>query len=333
MTDGAEQNEPSSSSAPGDGRTDNAPHLNSLLGNDGPGAVGLALSSTNGRIHDLDSDKTIPREERDLLRLYYTGEQAKLQLKLTMLGETEKIKAIESEIEKARQDLDSARSTGSPEGDESGKAKRYSLNEKALIEAKSKLQKAFSALEHLCQDDAKHEAQKPSASSWESTRKWQAITPADLQPAIEAIRHAFENKGCWRSKQSTMKLCFAALHPSPPNSSSQPEAGNLNPYRHFLVAFLGSQVEKLLLGANQSAPAIFKSYLDVLQTALKIAVRASFEDVLVIGAAQIDVLSMHPVEWAKRHLEILVVGQKAAIRVWTKEVCDPMKLAMAGDLG
>ena len=64
------------------------------------------------------------------------------------LGEIERIEAIESGSEKAQQDLDSARSNALPEEDESGKAKRQSLNEQALVEARSELQKAFSALEN-----------------------------------------------------------------------------------------------------------------------------------------------------------------------------------------
>lgn len=49
---------------------------------EGPGLLGAGLSWTKSRIRDLDSDKTIPCEQRDLLRLYYTREREKLQLKL-----------------------------------------------------------------------------------------------------------------------------------------------------------------------------------------------------------------------------------------------------------
>ena len=88
---------------------------------------------------------------------------------------------------------------------------QQSLAEEALVKARSDVQKASAALERFCQDDAKWEQQRTSARRWESSRKWQAITPDELQPAVEAIRHTFEHSGCWRSKQSTMKLCYAAL--------------------------------------------------------------------------------------------------------------------------
>jgi integrase len=108
----------------------------------------------------------------------------------------------------------------------------------------------------------------PTAERWELSRKWEAITPDELRAALEAIRHTFEHYGCWRPKQCTMKLCFAALHPASPNDSGRAEAEDLGPYRRFLVALLGPRVESLLLGSNHPAPVIFKSYLDVLEAAL-----------------------------------------------------------------
>jgi hypothetical protein len=265
MIDGAKKNDPSASDASSDNRTDNSVPKRAFPGEDGPGAVGLHLSWIKGHIRDLGTDKALPRGERDLLRLYYSREREKFQFKLGVLGETEKIKAIESAIEKAKKNLDSPR----PE-------EEYSLAEEALVKARSELQKTSSALEHLSREDAKWEQHKTSARRWELSRKWEAITPEELRPAVEAIRHTFEHYGCWRSKQSTMKLCFAALHPESPNDLGRREVENLDPYRRSLVALLGRLVERSLLGAKHPAPVIFKSYLDVLETALKIAIRTGF---------------------------------------------------------
>jgi hypothetical protein len=33
---------------------------------------------------------------------------------------------------------------------------------------------------------------------------------------------------------------------------------------------------------------------------------------------------MHPVEWTKRQLDILISSEKSGIRVWTRQVCDPL---------
>jgi hypothetical protein len=316
MSDGAEKSDPSASDASSDTQTENSLPKRAFPGEDGPGVVGLRLSRIKGHISDLGTDKALPREERDLLRSYYTREREKFQFRLGVLGETEKIKAIESTIEKARKDVNSPRSE-----------EEYSLAEEALVKARSELQKTSLAVDHLSREDAEWEQQRISARRWELSRKWEAITPDELRPAVEAIRHTFEHYGCWQSKQSTMKLCFAALHPASPNDLGRADVHNLDPYRRFLVSLLGREVERALLGANHPAPFIFKSYLDVLETALKIAVRKSFENTFKIAKAQTDLVGMHPVEWAKRHMEILVAAQKAGIRVWIKEVCDPPDLS------
>jgi hypothetical protein len=41
-------------------------------------------------------------------------------------------------------------------------------------------------------------------------RRWEAITPEELRPAVVAIRKTFDHN-CWKCEQSTGKLCFAAL--------------------------------------------------------------------------------------------------------------------------
>jgi hypothetical protein len=99
VTGVAEKNEPSASNASGSSRTDdNSIPKGISPDKEGPGQVGVALSWTKNRIRDLDSDRTIPREERDIRRLYYTSERGKLQVKLRVFGEAEKIKPLENAI-------------------------------------------------------------------------------------------------------------------------------------------------------------------------------------------------------------------------------------------
>src|SRR5579864_2290014 len=179
MTNGPEHSEPSAPNASSDSRTDdNSAPRGVLPDEEGPGLVGVALSWTNSRIRDLDNDKTIPRGERDLLRLYYTREREKLQLKLRVFGEAEKIRALES----APRPDDEGREAGS----------EHAVVEGALVRARSELQKASTALEHLCRDEATWEKQGALARKWQQSRKWQAITPEELQPAVEAIRDKVE---------------------------------------------------------------------------------------------------------------------------------------------
>jgi hypothetical protein len=246
--------------------------------------------------------------------LYYTREQEKLQLKLRVFGETEKIKALESAI----QPEDQVQTGGS----------ERSIDEEALVRARSELKKATAALEHLCRDEAKWKAQEPAARKWQQSRKWQAITPEELQPAVEAIRHKVEHYGFWQSKQSTMKLCVAALHPQTISS----DLARLAPYKRFLGALLGRQIENLLFGPDQPAPVIFKGYLELLEACMKSVVQNGFQEMFEVAKARTDVLGTHPVEWTKRQLDILISAEKSGIRVWTKQVCDPLDYSNGASL-
>jgi hypothetical protein len=274
-----------------------------------------------------------------------------------VLGNTERVKSCEDALQEAGKALDFARSEGGrqeatriwqarvgsesvagtanlsgrdsstdrPEEAEIRRAEsQRSLAEAALIKARSELQTASTELESLSLGDRKWKDGETAAKRWELSRKWEVITPDELRPAVEAIRHIFEHRYCWQSKQSTMKLCFAALHPASPDCSGRAEIENLESYKHFLITLLGPQVDRLLLGSNHPAPVIFKSYLDVLEAALKIALRANFKELFEIAKVRTDLLGMHPVEWAKRHIDILLAFQKRGIRIWIKEVCDPM---------
>jgi hypothetical protein len=70
MTDGAEKKATSAFNASSDSRKDdNSVPIGVFPNEEGPGQVGVALSWTKSRIRDLDTDKTISREERDVLRL------------------------------------------------------------------------------------------------------------------------------------------------------------------------------------------------------------------------------------------------------------------------
>jgi hypothetical protein len=119
-----------------------------------------------------------------------------------------------------------------------------------------------------------------------------------------------------------MKLCYAALHPPATTEAVRKEIEALIPYRRSLVALLGREIEPLLLGSGHPAPVIFRSYIDILESALKVVVRAVFQEIVEIAEARRDLLHTHPLEWTKRQVEILISGVKSSIRVWIKSVCD-----------
>jgi hypothetical protein len=150
---------------------------------------------------------------------------------------------------------------------------------------------------------------------------WQDITPKELQPAVTAIRKAF-NDASWRCGESAKRLCFASLHPTPGNQQPTNAATDLDPYKKYLVAAIGDQAREVIARSNQTPPAIFKGYLDLYQIGLIATIRSLFEEALQIGIAQVSILKLHPVEWATSHLRILIDGKKASVQLWIKRVCD-----------
>jgi len=315
MTDGAEKGEPPTSAASSNRPLENSVPKNVLPDEEGPGQIGVALSWTNRRIRDLDSDRTISKEERDLLRLYYTREREKFLWKLRVFSETEKIKAFE----RAPRADGEAHRAGNGDG---------AVGE-AFLKARSELKKASAALEYLCREDADWKKHEALTFKWEGSREWQAITPEELLPAVEAIRHKIEHYGFWRPRESTMKLCFAALHPELNPDATRVNTEGVAPYKRFLVGLLGQRVENLLLGPDQAAPVIFKSYLNVLENAMKAAIGEGFQSMFEVAEARADVLGMHPVEWTRRQLDILISAEKFGIRLWVQRVCDIVDSANA----
>jgi hypothetical protein len=293
----------------------------------GPGQVGAELSSIKEHLRDLGTDKTLPPQERDLLRLHYSYQRDKLQLQLAVLEQNERVHSSEQAIEVARKALDLSRLEERNLAENFQTAERISAeNQFANSEAShdkacSELQDLLSSLEQLRANGGKWEKPMALIRRWEVGRRWEAITPETLRPAVVAIREAFDDS-CWRCEQSTFKLCFAALHPTPTDAVTATEPQNLDPYRKLLIEFVGARVQPLLLGADHPAPAIFKTYVDILETALKLVVRAGFQELFEIATARTALLRAHPVEWTQRQLEILIAGKKPTIRFWIKRICD-----------
>jgi hypothetical protein len=295
----------------------------------GPGKVALELSRIKECLRDLGTDNKIPREERELLRGFYVHRRNAFQLRLAVLSEAEKVKAGEIALERAGEAVASASSpTGgqfpdNPEGNGIRTAEsEFSAVEASLVKARTAVQAASSELERLQRDGGTWEGQEAAARRWEMSREWAAITPDELKPAVEAVRYEFEHHACWRPEQSTMRLCYAALHPRVTTGAAQSGAENLSPYRKFLVALLGRDIERLLLGPDHPAPVIFKMYLDVLEAALKVIVREAFQEIFEVAEARRDLLHTHSVEWTKRQVEILISEVKPGIRFWIKGACD-----------
>jgi len=366
MSDGAEREPHSDSNILGGKVKKVRSYLDGVPQHDpGPGELGLQLSIVNEHLRDLGTEDTLSHKEHELYRLFYAHERNKLQLRLTVLEKREKVQFSEGAYEKVRKALELAQSEGGQQKDgrksqtrlagsslDAGTKNPYGLSqipehseedeirkleileaqaEASLAQARSELETALTALQGLCPDRSDWEDRKTAVRRWELSRQWEAITPDELRPAVKAIRYTFEDH-CWHAQQSTMKLCYAALHPESSIDAASPSSRDLEPYKRFLTVLVGPRVQGSLLGHNHPAPVIFKSYFDVLETALKVVVGTSFREIYEIAKARAELLNLHPVEWAKRHMENLIYGRKVGVTIWIRQVCDyPHTLQLSCD--
>lgn len=148
---------------------------------------------------------------------------------------------------------------------------------------------------------------------------WQAITPADLVPAIEHIRTTFD-ESVWKCSEITEKLCFAALHPDDKDIDLQPYEAAFVSYR-MIIGPRATQQFDTDRGPG-TPPAIFHAFLQALAAGIRTEVGRLFNEVLQIGRAHMEGLKQHPVDWAKSHLSMLINGNKHIVRLWIQSVCD-----------
>ena len=155
-------------------------------------------------------------------------------------------------------------------------------------------------------------------------RDWEKVTPQHLRPAIEHIRNSFES-GHWRYGQITSTLAHAALHsPVSDPASLSPYQRPFEVYRQMVGRTAVREFDELL--RQGTPPAIFRAYFDLYYAGLKINVRDEFDRTLKVALANSEALEIHPVEWAKLQLELLVKGEVRSVERWIKEVCDTQEM-------
>lgn len=289
------------------------------------------LSSINDRLRDLAWDHSLPQRKHQLYVEFYRHQSDILQVQLALLIQKGKVRSCEAELAQKKESLNFAKSDArNPQEDKINEASNQCAKaEASLNSALAELQTTSSASERLRMNDAHWEQRRAEVRQYEFSRRWESITPEELQPAARAIHDAFGHAG-WRYEQSTKKLCYAALHPAPEHADPV-GLEDLDPYRNVLVALFGPRMQTWSSETDQTPSFIFRSYLDAYESALTLLIRAVFQDFLEIALAQAGILSAHPVEWAKRHLQILISSEKGSVIRWIREVCDKQDLSKVAE--
>jgi len=150
---------------------------------------------------------------------------------------------------------------------------------------------------------------------------WKDITPEELYPAIEQIRRTFE-LSYFKCSDITQKLCYADLHPQ--ETDARAAAAEYVPVFLLYRSLLGHQArlefDVLLRGGTPSG--IFKAYFDAFCKGMETEVHRVFKELLKIGLANGKNLRLHPVEWTKTHLKMMIASKSRVVGHWIKEVCD-----------
>jgi hypothetical protein len=156
---------------------------------------------------------------------------------------------------------------------------------------------------------------------------WEKLTPERLIPAVGHIRKAFDT-GIWNSSEITKYFCYVALHPQgPPPSPLRSFEPAFDNYRKIVGPAATRQFDDL--AKMRTLPSLFRAYLDLFRSGCEIAVRDEFDQILRIGLANVSALKIHPVEWAKLHLQLLIRGSAHLVSSWIKQVCDQQDYSKA----
>src|SRR5215472_2356956 len=149
---------------------------------------------------------------------------------------------------------------------------------------------------------------------------WKELTPNQLIPAIEHVRKMFD-KGVWKCTELTKRLCYSTLHPQDKEQTSLAlyETAFAD-YRRAIGARSWQNFDDLM--EVGTPPAVFKAYLYVYAKGLEANIRDHFEEVVQSGLANSPLLKIHPAEWAKSHLKLLIKEHSHKIKIWIQEVCD-----------
>ncbi len=151
--------------------------------------------------------------------------------------------------------------------------------------------------------------------------RWEEITPDELLPAIRHIVRTFD-LSYFKCSDITETLCYAHLHPQEAAAAATAaEYGSaFLQYRALLGNRARQEFDDLLrIG---TPPSVFKAYFDAFCKGMEMEVRRTFADTLQIGLANTTILRLHPVEWARTHLNILIESKSRVTEHWVKSVCD-----------
>jgi hypothetical protein len=152
----------------------------------------------------------------------------------------------------------------------------------------------------------------------ETEEPWDKEMPADLVPAVKAIRKVLADWH-WKCGRVTEKLCYSLLHPEIQLDTTE----YILPLRQLkgVVGFAATARFNQLV-KQQVPPATFKAFYDLFVEGSATQLSAAFAHLLEIGRVHEQRLGGNHLHWAKSQLMHIVHHHRIAVRIWVRNVCD-----------
>ena len=154
---------------------------------------------------------------------------------------------------------------------------------------------------------------------YENAEKWDKNVPADLVPAIKALRKSFDDAH-WGCGITTKAFCYSLLH----NEAVDDPAKEYINYLMHIKARVGPAATQRFhdLIKQGTPPAIFKGFYDLYLGGVGIEALIIFKELAGIGRANEKRLGNSHLEWAASQTKHMIRSHNHQIDIWVRDVCD-----------
>jgi len=154
---------------------------------------------------------------------------------------------------------------------------------------------------------------------YENAEKWDKNVPADLVPAIKALRKSFDDAH-WKCGRVTEILCFSQLHRGIADEDAKEYITPLQQLKVIVGPAATHRFHELL--KQGTSPATFKGFYDLYLDGTTVQALANFKDLVEIGRANEKRLGNPHLEWAASQTKHMIRSNNHLIDLWVRRVCD-----------
>jgi hypothetical protein len=154
---------------------------------------------------------------------------------------------------------------------------------------------------------------------YENAEEWNKNVPADLVPAIKALRKSFDDAH-WKCGRVTEILCFSQLHRDVADEDAREYIAPLQQLKVIVGPAATHRFHELL--KQGTPPAILKGFYDLYLDRTTVQALANFKDLVQIGRANEKRLGNPHLEWAASQTKHMIRSNNHRIDHWVRNVCD-----------